>query len=336
MIIGLCSLASVLDAGALRAQDARDAPPQASATAATPTEATPTETTPERGAESARRAREEFRLGVEHYQAGRYVEAIHSFQVAASLIPSADLWFNIASAYEQLSRSRAELSDYEQAIGHYRRYLTERVDPPDRAAVEGSIAVLTERLEAARAAQTIATTQGTLRLHSEFEGATVRVDDEVVGQTPLDRDLPLAPGRHRVEATREHYLPYLAEVGVELGVTTTTRIHLEPAQSHRALVQSPVFAWVAWGLAGAALAGAVGVGVHAASLAPAQFDPGMFDPGHDPYAESRTWGAISDGLLAASVGLTTVGIALFFFEGRAVGTVTERGGVPVDGESTDD
>lgn len=290
-------------------------------------EATPTptprsdETVGEQGAESAARARAAFQQGVEHYQAQRYVDAIHEFQVAASLIPSADLWFNIASAYEQLSRSRGELTDYEQAIAHYRRYLTEQVDPPDRAQVEANIVVLTERLDAARAAQTVTATHGTLRIRSSVEGASVRVDAETVGQTPLADDLELPPGRHRVEATLEGHLPFLAEVSLDLGVTTTTQITLVPARTHRAIVQSPVFAWVAWGLAVATLGASIGVGIHAASLVPTTYDASF-----DQYAEPRTWGAVSDGLLAATAGLATVGIALFFIEGRAVGTVTERGG----------
>jgi tetratricopeptide (TPR) repeat protein len=279
--------------------------------------------------ERTRQARDEFRRGVEHYQAARYLDAIHSFQVAASLVPSADLWFNIATAYEQLARTRGEITDIEQAIAHYRRYLTERVDPPDRAAVEANIASLTERLEAARASQTVRATQGTLRVRSTQEGATVRLDGETLGQTPLDQDVRVSPGRHRLEATREGYLPFRSEVSVELGLAVTSQITLEPARTHRAITGSPIFAWVAWGLAAASLGASIGVGVHAQSLADAgslmQDPPGM--PPRDWYAEARTWSAGSDALLAATAGLAVVGIALYFIEGNAVGTVTERGGV---------
>jgi len=306
---------------------------------APPTEASPPagadETVGDQGVESARRAREEFRAGIEHYQASRYVEAIHSFQVAASLIPSADLWFNIASAYEQLARTRGELTDFEQAISHYRRYLTEQVDPPDRAAVEANIVVLAERLEAAREAQTVDATTGTLRVRSEFEGATVRVDADVIGQTPIDEDLSLAPGRHRVEATREGYIPFLAEISLDVGVPVTTRIDLMPSRTHRPIVQDPIFAWVAWGLAGASLIGSVIMGVIAQGLQPSQaaLDAEYararadMDNPMDLYAPVRDMGAGSDALLAATAGLASVGIALFFIESRAIGTVTERDGI---------
>ncbi len=309
----MACVASILATAPAVAQEAR---PQE---AQTPTPRTD-ETVGEQG-DSAARAREAFQQGVANYQAQRYVDAIHDFQVAASLIPSADLWFNIASAYEQLSRSRGELTDYEQAIAHYRRYLTEQVDPPDRAQVEANIAVIAERLEAARAAQTVTATHGTLRVQAEVDGAAVSVDDAPVGQTPIAEGLELPPGRHRVEATLEGHLPFLAEVSLDIGVTTTTHVTLLPARTHRAIVQSPVFAWVAWGLAVASLGASIGVGIHAASLVPTTYDPSF-----DQYAEPRTWGAVSDALLAATAGLATVGIALFFIEGRAIGTVTERGG----------
>jgi tetratricopeptide (TPR) repeat protein len=309
-------VASLTMAGAARAQEApRAASPQTSADGSAGQAV-------EQSVESTRRAREEFRQGVESYQAGRYLDAIHSFQVAASLVPSADLWFNIAAAYEQLARSRAEISDFEQAIAHYRRYLTERVDPPDRTAVEANIASLTERLEAARASQTVRATQGTLRLRSREDGATVSIDGQTIGQTPMEEDVRLSPGRHMLEVTRDGALPFRSEVSIEVGLAVTSQIALEPARTHRAITGSPIFAWVAWGLAAASLGASVGVGVHAASLLPADLDPRF-----DQYADARTWGAVSDGLLAATAGLAVLGIALYFIEGNAVGTVTERGGV---------
>ena len=281
--------------------------------AAAPTVAT-SETAPQQTAEDARRAREEFRAGVEHYEAGRFLEAIHSFQVAGSLVPSADLWFNIGSAYEQIARARGEVADYELAIANYRRYLTERVDPPDRAAVEANLVVLQERLEAARNSLRERATTGELRLRSTFEGAEVTVDTEVSGTTPLETEQQLPSGVHRVDATREGYLPYAAQVGIERGLGATAIISLEPERTHRAIHGDPVFAWVAWGLGALSLAGSVGFGVHAQSLLP-EID------------EARQQGSYSDALLAGAVGFATIGIALYFIESNAVGMVTERGGV---------
>jgi tetratricopeptide (TPR) repeat protein len=307
--------------GEARAQ-APQSPEPATAPSASAPDASTEETVGAQGVESARQARDEFRAGVAHYQAGRYVEAIHSFQIAVSIIPSADLWFNIARAYEQLARSRGEISDWEQAIVHYRRYLTERVDPPDRAAVEATLLVLGERLDEARASLLTVATTGTLRVRAPQPGAVVAIDGEPVGETPLERDLQLSPGRHRVEASRDGDLPFLAEVAIEVGLPVTTPIELVPGRTHRSIRQSPVFAWVAWGLAAASLGTSVGLGVHAVSLVPE-----TFDATRDQYSEARTWSATADAMLAATAGLTVLGVALFFVEGRAVETVTERGGV---------
>lgn len=277
------------------------------------------ETAPQQSADDARRAREEFRAGVEHYEAGRYLEAIHSFQVAGSLVPSADLWFNIGSAYEQMARARGQVSDYELAISNYRRYLTERVDPPDRAAVEANITLLQERLEGARSALQARVTTGELRLRSTFEGAEVSVDAEPAGTTPLETERQLPAGTHRVDASREGYLPYVAQVGIERGLGATAVVSLEPARTHRAIHGEPVFAWVALGLSALSLGGAIGVGVHAQSLVPTTYNEAAL-------GDARTFGSFSDALLGSAIGFATIGVVLYFIESNAVGMVTERGG----------
>lgn len=280
------------------------------------------ETVGEQSVESARRAREAFREAVAHFEAGRYVEAIHDFQVAASFVPSADLSFNIASAYQRLANERHEPSDFEQAIEHFRRYLRDRVDPPDRASVEASIRTLEEQLEHLRAARTRRGVEGTLRIESEFEGASVHVDGDVVGQTPLTRDLTLTPGAHRLEARREGFIPFVADVTIETGLTVRSRFDLTPTQTHRAIPGQPTVAWIVWGTAVAALGVSVGLGVEAANRAPSAVDLGL-----DPYADARTWSAASDAMLGVTVALTVAGIAVYAFESAASATVTERGGV---------
>lgn len=304
-----------LGCGLPLAAHAQETPP-----ATTETPPASTETAPQQSAEDARRAREEFRAGVEHYEAGRFQEAIHSFQVAGSLVPSADLWFNIGSAYEQMARARGEVSDYELAISNYRRYLTERVDPPDRAAVEANIVALEERLEAARNALRARATTGELRLRSTFEGAAVTVDGEAAGTTPLETQQQLPAGSHRVDAEREGYLPYAAQIAIERGLGATALVSLEPARTHRAISGQPVFAWVAFGLSALSLGGAIGLGVHAQSLLPTEYNEMAL-------GDARTMGSFSDACLAGAVGFAAIGVALYFIESNAVGMVTERGGV---------
>lgn len=252
-------------------------------------------------AETARRARQEFEAGLAHFRAHRFREAIHSFQVAAQLVPSADLWFNIARAHE-------ELAEWDRAIDYYRRYLRDRVDPPDRAQVERHIAELEERAEAARAARVNAPTTGSLVVNTDVSGATVELDGREVGTTPLRDTLTLEPGRHSLRVIREGYVPVRADVQVEAGLRTAAYLDFRPETRYRAVVNDRILTWVAWGVAAASLGVSVGLGVEAASR-----------QGTD-LASAREWGSYSDALLGAAIGFGTLGLVLWFVEGHSVGT----------------
>jgi tetratricopeptide (TPR) repeat protein len=269
---------------------AQDAPPPASETVAA-----------EQGADVAQRARAEFETGIEHFQARRFREAIHSFLVVAELVPSADLWFNIARAHE-------ELGEWDLAIEHYRRYLRDRVDPPDRAQIEQHIVLLGERAEAARAARLSAPTTGTLTVSVDVEDASVRLDDRDVGRSPLGDQLTLEPGRHSLLVSREGYLPFRSEVGIEPGVRMAAYVDLQPETRYRAIAGDRIFTWIAFGLAAAATGVSIGLGVEATSRQSTDL------------GSAREWGSYSDAFLGAALGLGALGLVLYFLEGRAVGT----------------
>lgn len=282
-------------ASTAHAQDAEEPSPEQA-------EATPA---PE-NMEATRQARERFGEGVSAFSAHRYREAIRAFQLAAELVPSADLWFNIARAHE-------ELSEYDEAIDYYQRYLRDRVDPPDRQEIEQHIESLRERAEAEREARRTQPTTGTLRLTTNREGAEVELDGEDAGESPWADPREVAPGRHTLVVEREGYIPFRSEVSVEAGVPTAAYADLTPETRYRAIQADRIFTWIAWGLGIAALGTSIGLGVEAASRQ-ANLD------------DARTWGAYSDGLLGAALGLGVVGLILWFVEGRSVGT--ERITVP--------
>lgn len=238
-----------------------------------------------------------------HFQARRYRDAIHSFQVVAELVPSADLWFNIARAHE-------ELGEWDLAIEHYRRYLRDRVDPPDRAQVEQHIAALEERAEAARAARASAPTAGTLSVRIAVEGASVRLDDRDLGTSPISDDVTLDPGSHQLLVTRDGYLPFAAAIGIEAGLRTAAYVDLRPETRYRTIAGDRIVTWIAFGLAAAALGTSIGLGIEATSRQSADL------------SSARQWGGYSDGLLGAAIGLGALGLILWFVEGRAVGTET--------------
>ncbi|MCZ7684314.1 MAG: PEGA domain-containing protein [Sandaracinaceae bacterium] len=261
--------------------------------------------------EATQQARQHFMAGVDHFSAHRYREAIRSFSLAAQLVPSADLWFNIARAHE-------ELSEYEEAIEHYQRYLRDRVDPPDRADIERHIEELRARAEREREARRTEPTTGTLRLTANREGARIELDDEDAGSAPWAEPREVTPGRHRLVVLREGYIPFRSEVSVEAGVPTAAYADLTPETRFRAIQADRIFTWIAWGLGVASLGVSIGLGVEAASR---QAD----------LASARDWAAYSDGALAAGIGLGVVGLILWFVEGRSVGT--ERVTVETEAET---
>lgn len=250
--------------------------------------------------ERARGARVHFDAGMQHYQAGAFREAIREFALAASLVPSADLWFNIARSHERL----AEWSD---AAENYRRYLRDRVDPPDRATVSAHIVSLEERAEAERQSRRTAPTNGTLRIEASPAGATVSVDGTSIGEAPHTESLSLPSSRHLFALDHDGSIPVRSEVRVDPGVATTVFLSTSPATEYRAVRGSRLWTWVVTGLAGAGLATSVGMGVHA-----------KLEVDAAAYGSARAWANRSDAVLAGSV-ITAIGaIVLYFVEGRSV------------------
>jgi len=133
--------------------------------------------------DSARRAQAEasYDRGVEAYRAEHYSDAVRLFLDADRLLPSAALSFNIARAYEKLGDDAATLR-------WYRDYLRRNPNPPNAPEVRGNIDNLAHAL-AKKGLQQVT-------LLSEPPGATVSVDGQALGVTPLTTEL--GPGSHRV------------------------------------------------------------------------------------------------------------------------------------------
>lgn len=251
--------------------------------------------------ETAARAREAFEAGLEHFAERRFRDAIHSFLVAAELVPSADLWFNVA-------RSHEELGEWESAGEFYQRYLRDRVDPPDAEQVQARIRNLQARAQEARAAQARAPTEGTLTIDVSADDTELELDENVLGQSPYEQMLVLEPGRHPLDAEREGYVPWRSAVTIEPGLRTVALVDLQPSTTYRPVFSERIFTWIAFGISAVALGTSIGLGVEAAS--------------RGDRADAREWSAWSDVALGSALGFGALGFALWFLEGRAVGSET--------------
>ncbi len=255
----------------------------------------------------AREAREHFLAGLAHYEAERYPESIAEFEAAARLVPSADLWFNIARAQERMNRPG-------DAAESYRRYLRDRVDAPDAEAVQAKIASLEAAAEAQRRAALDPAT-GTLVVRSDRDGAEVRLDGEVSATTPVPSPLAVTPARHRLEVAEEGRIPFRADVQVEPGVTAEAHATLAPETEYRTVGRRRIVTWTLSAVAVAALGASLGLGIHAARL---QNDGDL--------AAARDWARYSDYATAGVITFALGATVAFFVEGRATRTERVTGG----------
>jgi PEGA domain len=192
-------------------------------------------------------AREHFERGMEHYRAHRYRDAIHEFRLSVARVPNADLWFNMARAYEQLGEAA-------QAVEHYRLYLRDRVDAPDAEDVQQRIAELYARPD--RAGATGGPASGSLALTARDRDLLVLLDGKAVGPTPVERVLELRPGSHRVDATKEGWIPFRAEIEIYPSAVSTAFVELTPRARKAPEPAARPWTWItALGSAGALIAG---------------------------------------------------------------------------------
>src|SRR5688572_22531793 len=134
-------------------------------------------------------ARELYEQGAQAYREARYEAAIDLFLRSHRLEPHAELNYDLGRAYEAAG-------DLGRAIASFREYLRLEANARDRAVIEARVKNLEQRLSAA---------QPRVSVTSNPEGATVAIDDRVVGTTPYAGSV--SPGAHRVDVRRAGHLP---------------------------------------------------------------------------------------------------------------------------------
>jgi tetratricopeptide (TPR) repeat protein len=193
-------------------------------------------------------ARAHFLSGVEHYRARRYRDAIRELQVSRSLVPNAEIWFNVGRAHEQLG-------ELQLAVDYYRSYLRDRPDAKDAAEVESRIRDLEQRMATARAAAQGqgASREGTIVLEVTPKAARVRLDGVFLEGDTDGRVLQVAPGRRTLDAVLPGYAPHHARLDVEPGGLRAAYLELSPREGRADRSRSRPLVWIAAGLSGGAL-----------------------------------------------------------------------------------
>ncbi len=154
-------------------------------------------------------ARRAFQQGAEHYEAGRYREAITAFRSAHALRPHPSVLFNIARCHENLA-------EFPEALALYERMLA---DPQ-----------LVERVDVQARIDAIRTRPVPVFVSSAPEGARVYVDRAAA---PLPEITPtvveLAPGAHALRFELEGRADVTREISVLPAQTTRVAVSLQSA-----------------------------------------------------------------------------------------------------------
>lgn len=150
-----------------------------------------------------------FQRGIGLYKESNYSAALSEFKAAHAALPSWEVLFNIGLCQRRLFQ-------YGQAISSFSRYLAEggaKVPKDRRAAVDQEL-------------QQIRALTAPVAVIVKGAPATVLVDGEPVGTTPLTEMVLLGPGKHVVRAEREGCSPDEKTIEVVSGVAQA--LELDP------------------------------------------------------------------------------------------------------------
>lgn len=141
---------------------------------------------------------------------GNYPEALELFQKAYDLSPSYVILYNVG----RMSRLTGDMRRARAAFVRYLEEGGEGVGDERRAEVLAEIDALDKVV-------------GKLTIEVDVDGATVTVDDEAVGTSPLSEVVIVNPGKRRVRATKEGEEPVEQELDVKGGASLTVKLKIE-------------------------------------------------------------------------------------------------------------
>ena len=162
------------------------------------------------------RAREHFARAQQLYDEGHFEASLLELQRAYDVKPSWRLLFNLAEL-------RFTVHDYVGSLRTFERFLAEggtEIDAPKRAAAESKLGTLRSLV-------------GSVKITTNVPGATLYVDDEAIGKSPLPPAM-VSAGRHKVSATREGYRPAAGSVAVLGSEETAAELTLVAESPDRA------------------------------------------------------------------------------------------------------
>jgi hypothetical protein len=290
-----------------------------------------------------------FRRGVDLFKEADFRGALIEFRRANQLAPSFRVLYNIGQCY-------LELQDYGGALRSFQAYLSEggKSIPRDRrSAVEGEIHKLQSRV-------------AYVEITSNVSGAEVRVDDDIVGTTPLEKPILVGSGRRKITIEKAGLPPAMKLIDVAGGDRVSVSLPLnDPSRSaspapattpaappapepkahdvpapepraHDATAaaggsSSTSYVWVGWTATGLLAAGTA-VTAYLAFRAKNDFDsalgafPGNASEQSDARSRTRTFALVADILGGATI--IAGGVSLYFTLSSGKSDAPKQGASP--------
>ncbi len=259
-------------------------------------------------AQSPSPSREQWRLqakklkeeGARALEQRNFAQALDRFQAAYRAFPSPNLRYNMGLALAELGRPLEALEAFED-------FLTNAKDVPAEALAHARVQVTELDKQV-----------GHLAMTCNRSGATVSVDEKLVGDTPLPGAVRVAAGRHRVTIAQDGFRPFQFRVDAGKGNTFNVDAVLVPVdqslpQDARRRHLAPAI------VAGAtALVAAIGAGLRIN----AQVQYGNLEGSCSPSCDRSQWSGLpareyaGDALLGVAAALAVVDIALWVVDLR--------------------
>jgi len=273
-------------------------------------------------------AERHFEAGVSLQKVEDFEAAVTAFEASLRLYPTKSALFNLANCLRATHRYAEALEALERLKRDYGNELDERM----RVAVEAQLAELVNLT-------------AELMVEVDQVGATVRVDDRVVGHTPLSQPVRLSPGPHVVEVTLSGFEPARASVELVSREKLTHELTLEAVPPPETAEPAPVPAaapppatqplppaaprdtgpstlgtagWVTTGVGAAVLAGGAATGIWALAL-DRELDEACTS-GHCPTRRESdidrldTLAITTNVLLGVGLAATAAGITMLVFD----------------------
>jgi len=278
-------------------------------------------------------ARKLFEQGIHQEEAGDWAAALSTFRKVAAVRANHVVRFHLGLCLENTGQLVAARDEFRVARG-----LAEKEDSTDAKKI---VASSTKHLTAldARIPK--------IRVRRPTAGATLSIDGTLVG-APFDTQVPVDPGKHRIDVQAAGYEPFHAEVITKDGDLTPVeitpvlaRIEKRPPDPPTPVVRSSA-PWFVVGAGATVLVGAgVFFGLRSAALADVDATCSGARTGCDPAladtaARGKTYTLVGNVLLGVGAATVVTGVGWLLLRPSAaspasVGLAAHLGGVSLVG-----